>query len=92
MFRLTTLRAVAGALNIAPWKLALAGAAVLAGVLAVTIVAAGLFLLILPAVLIAAGLAALFAPKRAAQVPVPVRSGPQIIEVEYEIIEKQERR
>jgi uncharacterized membrane protein len=88
MFRLTTLRTVASILNIAPWKLAVGGAVVFAGVLAVTVLAAGLFLLILPAVLIAVGIAALLAPRAKPGVPVaPMRGGPQIIEVEYEVVE-----
>jgi uncharacterized membrane protein len=92
MFRLSTLRSVASALNVAPWKLAVLGAALVSGAVAVTVVAAGLFLVIMPAVLLAVGIAALLAPRRRAQVPVVVRSGPQVIEVDYEIIEPRERR
>lgn len=98
MFRMTTLRMVAGALNVAPWKLALVGAAVLSGVLALAVVAAGLFLLILPVIVLVAVVAALFAPRAKARVPAttqprtPLRSGPQVIEVEYEVLDQRERR
>jgi uncharacterized membrane protein len=88
MFRLSTLRTVASALNVAPWKLALAGAVVLSGTVAIAIVAAGLFLLVLPVVVVAVGIAALLAPRRRPDVPAPVRTQPQVIDVEFEVIEQ----
>lgn len=92
MFRPSTFRAVAGMLDIAPWKLALAAAAVLSGIVAVTVVAFGVFLVVLPVVLLAGVVAAFLAPKRARGMPTVARSGPKVIEVEYKVLDGGERR
>jgi uncharacterized membrane protein len=92
MFRLTTLRTVARVLNIAPWKLAVGGAVLAAGAIAVTVLAAGIFLLVLPLVLIAVGVAALMAPRAKSSAGAVVRTGPQIIEVEYEVVDQRQPR
>lgn len=85
-----TFRLFAETFRIPPWKLWLGLAAAIAAALALTILATGLFLVLLPLLLLGFGLSRLFGGGRTEEAAVPARQQAprnRVIDVEYRVLD-----